>query len=101
MGSLSSVTEDDPRKLYVPEDTQAAQDQDKIYNNFGIPNSVTQVYGVAVPEGDNMLTTSSMLEVYDAWEEIANVSTSYNNKEVNYTRCALLMPLSSHLVSAL
>jgi hypothetical protein len=36
-----------------------------------------------------MLTTSSMLEVYDAWDDITNVSTSYNNKPVNYTSLCL------------
>ena len=41
MTAVGGVTEDDPRKLYVPEDTQASRDEQKILANFGLTDTVS------------------------------------------------------------
>ena len=63
MSEIGNNFEDDPRKLYVPENTQGAQDESLILSEFGLPNAIASVYGTSDPRGGNMLTTDNVLTV--------------------------------------
>mmetsp|Transcript_115102 Transcript_115102/g.161775 ORF Transcript_115102/g.161775 Transcript_115102/m.161775 type:complete len:942 (-) Transcript_115102:122-2947(-) len=83
MSQMERVTEDDPSKLFVPENTQASQDTETVEAAFGLSDSVAAVYGVANPEGGNMLTTDNMLTLYDAWDNISTATTTSNGNVFN------------------
>lgn len=60
---LSRLTEDDPAKLYVPENTKAEQDDVKIKASFGLGERIAHVYATTNPDGSNILTTENVLTV--------------------------------------
>eukprot|EP00035_Acanthoeca_spectabilis_P015158 m.299671 g.299671 ORF g.299671 m.299671 type:complete len:908 (-) comp16299_c0_seq2:26-2749(-) len=80
---LSRLTEDDPAKLYVPENTKAEQDDVKIKASFGLGERIAHVYATTNPDGSNILTTENVLTLYDAWDNVTTFTSAHAGETFN------------------
>lgn len=58
---------------------QSQTDRGLVESTFGLSDSIVAVYGVGNPEGSNMLTTTNMLTLYDAWDNISTTDSYHSD----------------------
>ncbi|KAJ8614480.1 hypothetical protein CTAYLR_000864 [Chrysophaeum taylorii] len=80
--------EDDPQKLFVPQDTRAIRDRDYVEDRFDDQNAASQVFLNREGDGSNILTREALLEVMDLHETVARIDSEESTRGYDERSCA-------------
>lgn len=90
IGWSQFADEDDPQKLFVPQETRAIRDRDFVEERFPDPDASSQLFLNRRGDGANVMTRESLRALFDLHEDIELIDSESSTRGYDERSCALI-----------